>query len=100
MLVGTGRRISLLRVWERDRGLCPTSAPGTGPARADDMLLFPSAWAHEKGLSTKTRIPKLWDSAVPVINGTGADIVCFFSPSAGHKDQYQFQGAAQVPSAT
>ena len=29
---------------------CPTSAPGTGLAGADDMLLFPSAWTYEAGL--------------------------------------------------
>ena len=39
--VGRGRRINFLRVWERDRALCPTSAPGTRPARSDDMLLLP-----------------------------------------------------------
>ena len=60
---------------------CPMSAPGTGPARADDMLLLPSAWAHEKGLSTKAGILELWDSAVPVISGIGEDTVCSFSPS-------------------
>ena len=64
------------------------------------MLLLPSAWAHEKGLSTKAKIPKLWDSIVPVISGTGADTVCSFSPSAGQRDQYQSQGAAQAPLAT
>ena len=62
---------------------CPMSAPGTRLARADDMLILPSAWAHEKGLSTKARIPELWDSAVPVISGTDADTVCSFSPSEG-----------------
>ena len=76
------------------------SAPCTGPARADDMLLLPSAWAHEKELSIKARIPELWDSVVPVINGTGADTVCSFSPSAGQRVLYQSQGAAQAPSAT
>ena len=70
------------------------SAPGTGLARADDMLLLPSAWAHENGLSTKAGIPELWDNAVPFISGTSADTVCSFSPSAGQRDQYQSQGAA------
>ena len=76
------------------------SAPSTRPTRTDDMLLLPSAWANEKGLSTKAGILELWDSAVPVISGTGVDIVCSFSPSAGQRDQYQSQGAAQAPSAT
>ena len=31
----------------------PTSAPGTGPAGADDMLLLPSAWTYEAGLPTE-----------------------------------------------
>ena len=80
--------------------LCPTLAPGIGPARADDMLVFPSTWAHEKGLSTKARILELWDNVVPIISATGAGTVYSFLPNAGQRDQYQSQGAAQVPSAT
>ena len=30
--------------------LCPTSAPGRGPAKADDMFILPSAWTYETGL--------------------------------------------------
>ena len=63
------------------------------------MLSLPSAWAHETGLSTETRIPKLWDSAFPVISGTGADVIVPSHPNAGQRDQYQSQGAAQAPSA-
>ena len=59
---------------------CPTSALGTGPARADDMLLLPSAWTYEVGLPTEEWIPEFWAGAVPVINGTGTDSVCSFSP--------------------
>ena len=29
---------------------------------------------------------QLWDSTVPVINGTGVDTVCFFSSNAGQRD--------------
>ena len=29
------------------------------------------------------RIPRFWDSAIPIINGTGGDIVCSFSPQRG-----------------
>ena len=76
------------------------SAPGTRPGKADDMLLLPSSWAHEKGFSTNARILELWDNTIPVISGTGADRVCSFSPSAGQRDQYQSQGAAQAPLAT
>ena len=36
---------------------CPTSAPGIGPARADDMLLLPSAWTYEAGVPTEAWIP-------------------------------------------
>ena len=43
------------------------------------MLSLPSAWEHEMGLSTEAGIQELWDSAVPVISGTGADTVCSFS---------------------
>ena len=57
VLVERGRRISLLRVWERDKGLLSHERLGTGLAMADDILLLPSAWAHEKGLSTKAGIP-------------------------------------------
>ena len=55
------------------------------------MLSLPSAWAYETRLSTKADIPKLWDSAVPVINGTGMDIVCSFSP------QCEPEGPVSVP---
>ena len=79
---------------------CSTSAPGTRLTRADEMLLLPSTWAHEKGLSTKVGILELWDSAVPVISGIVVDPVCSFSPSAGQRDQYQSHGAAQTSSAT
>ena len=43
VLVGIGRRINLLRVWERDRGLLSHECPKYRAARADDMLLLPSA---------------------------------------------------------
>ena len=36
---------------------CPTSAPGTRPAGADDMLLLPSSWTYEAGLPTEVWIP-------------------------------------------
>ena len=62
---------------------CPMSTLGTRPAKANDMFLLSSAWAHEMGLSTKAGIPKLWDSVVPIIARTSANTVCFFSPSAG-----------------
>ena len=61
-------------------GFCPTSAPDTGPAKADDMLLLPSAWTYEAGVPMEAWIPGFRAGAVPVISGTDADIVCSFSP--------------------
>ena len=81
--------------WEKERGSAffdfgketedfyPTRALGTGPARVNEMLPLPSAYAHEKRLSIKAGILELWDSTVPVISGTSADTVCSFSLSAG-----------------
>ena len=66
--------------------LCPTSALCTGPARADDMFLLPSSWAHEMRLSTKARIPELWDSAVLVMSGTSAEIVSCFLLQCGSEE--------------
>ena len=59
--------------------LCPTSAPGIGPTRADDMLLLPSAWTYEAGLPTEAWIPGFWAGAVPIIDGKSTDLVCSFS---------------------
>ena len=59
--------------------LCPTSSPVTGPARANDMLLLPSAWTHEEGLPAEAGIPGFWADTVPIIRGTGTDSVCSFS---------------------
>ena len=52
---------------------------GTGPAKADDMLLLPSAWTYEAGLATEAWILGFWAGTVPVIGGTGAYSVCSFS---------------------
>ena len=38
------------------------SVPGTGPARADDMLLLPSAWTYEAGQPKEAWIPGFWAS--------------------------------------
>ena len=71
--------------WEEERGsaffefgketedFCSTSAPGTGLAGADDMLILPSAWTYEVGLPTEVWIPGFWADTVLVISGTGAD---------------------------
>ena len=49
------------------------------------MLPLPKAWAHETGLSTKARIPEVWDNVVLVISGISADTVCSFSPQCRPK---------------
>ena len=86
--VGRGRRISLLRVWKRDRGLLSHECPrGTGPVGADDMFLLPSAWTYEAGLPTEVWIPGFWAGAVPVISGTGVDTVYSSTPQYGSKKQ-------------
>ena len=38
-------------------------------SRADDMFLLPSAWTYETELPLEAGIPRLWDTAVPVISG-------------------------------
>ena len=53
------------------------------PSRIDEMLFLPSAWTYEARLPSEARIPELWDSVVPVISGTGADIVCSSLPQHG-----------------
>ena len=93
----SGKRKSLLLVRERSRRfLLPEDfrdgdeairakailGPDQGfyPARIDDMLFLPSAWTYEAGLPLEARISWYWDGAVPIISGTGADVVCSFSP--------------------
>ena len=44
----------------------PTIAPGTGLARADDILLLPSAWTYETGFPTEVWILGFWAGAIPV----------------------------------
>ena len=58
----------------------PTSALSTRPTRADDMLLFPSAWTYEAGLPIEVWISGFWAGAVPVISGTGVDTVYSSTP--------------------
>ena len=55
------------------------STLGTRLARADDMLLLPSALTYEAGLPTEAWILGFWADAVPVISGTCMDSVCSFS---------------------
>ena len=62
------------------------SAPCIGLTRADNMLLLPSAWTYEARLPVEAGIPGFWVDTVPVINGTGADSVCSFSPWCGSEE--------------
>ena len=62
---------------------CPTSAPGTGPTKADDMLLLPLAWTYEAGLPTEAWIPGFWASSVLVISGTGSNTIYSSIPQYG-----------------
>ena len=47
------------------------------------MLLLPSAWTYEAGLPSKAKTPELWDTIVPIISGTCADVVCSSLPQHG-----------------
>ena len=52
--------------------LCPTSAPGTGPTRVDDILLLPSTWTYEARVPIEAWILGFRVGAVPIISGIGA----------------------------
>ena len=65
---------------------------GFYPARTNDMLFQPSTWTNEVGLPLKARIPRFWDSTVPVISGTSMDTVCSFSPQCGPKEPASVSG--------
>ena len=44
------------------------------------MLPLPTAWTHEKGLPKEARIPGLWDTSIPFINGTYTETFCLSLP--------------------
>ena len=104
VLVARGRRVSLLLVRERSRGLLVHVVPRSRPSGpgidqscrsgwADAVLPLPAARTYEEGLPPKIGIPRC-QSAV------GQERTQFVPPppSIGHGNQYQFQGAAQAPS--
>ena len=66
----------------------PRPSRGFYPARTENMLFLPLAWTYEAGLPSEAMILGFWDRIIPIINGTGGDIVCSFSPNGGHRDQY------------
>ena len=47
------------------------------------MFPLPSARTCETRLPAEVGIPRIWDTSVPVISGTGADTVCSLSPHCG-----------------
>ena len=71
---------------KKQRTSIPRAPPGTGPARADDMLLLPSVWTYEAGLPIKACILGFWASIILVISGTGADTVYSSTPQYGSKE--------------
>ena len=77
---------SFFELWKEKEDFCPTSALGTRPAWADDMLLLPSAWTYEAGLPTEVWIAGFWAGAVPVISGIGTDTVYTSIPQYGSEE--------------
>ena len=47
------------------------------------MFLLSPVWTQKSGLPIKAEIPGIWDNAIPDIDGTCTDTVCFFSPRYG-----------------
>ena len=84
-LVARGRRTSLFLVWERSIRLLlhRNYRDWAVIIRTDDMFPLPSAWTCETRLPIKVGIPRIQDTTVPVISGTGVDTVCSFSPQCG-----------------
>ena len=81
VLVARGRRVGLLLVRERSRGILVHVGSKAGTDQgcqlgwADGVLPLPAARTYEEGLPSETRIPGFRDSAVLVSGGTGEDIV-------------------------
>ena len=86
VLLARGRRVSLLRVRERSRGLLVHEGSKVAAIRARDgseLLVMLGRWCatiascptYEEGLPPKTRIPGFWDSTVPISGRTGEDTV-------------------------
>ena len=51
------------------------------------MLLLSTAWACETGLPSETKIPELWDSAVPVSCRTREYTVHSSTPYCGSEER-------------
>ena len=94
VLVERGRRVSLLLVQERSRGILVHVGSRAAAIWArdrlellvrlagwvDGVLSFPAAWTHEEGLFLEIGIPRFLDSVVPVRSRTGEDTVYSFTP--------------------
>ena len=86
MLVARGRRVSLLLVRERSRGLLDHESSRATAIRARDGSGFPvrlGRWCATiasildtlRGMPSETGIPRFWDSVVPIGGKTGEDTV-------------------------
>ena len=104
MLVARGRRVSLLLVRERSRGLLVHGGSRAQPSRletdqgcqsgwADGVLPLPAARTYEEGLPPETGIPGFRDSAVPISGGTEADTVYSSTPYYGSKETVSISGS-------
>ena len=89
VLVARGRRVSLLPVRERSRGLLVHVGSRAAAIRARDIsgllvrlsrcvLSLPAARTYEEGLSPKTGIPGFRDIAFSVSSRTGEDTLYSF----------------------
>ena len=99
VLVARGRRVSLLLVRGRSRGLLihvgskaailwARDNQGCQSGWEDGVLPLPAAQTYKEGLPPKTGIPGFRDSVVPVSSGTGEDTVYSSHPSTGQRSQY------------
>ena len=62
------------------------------------MFLLPSAWAYETGLPEEAWILGFWADTVPVISGTGADIVCSSASPYGSEEPISVPGCCMSAS--
>ena len=54
----------------------PLFSPKWGRGVTESVFPMPPAWTFEKRLPSEVGIPGLWDTIVPVINGTCTDACC------------------------
>ena len=106
VLVAKRRRVNLLLVRERSRGLlvhegsrAAPSGPGTDQGCrsgwADGVLSLPVAWTHEEGFPLETGIPGFRDSAVPVNGRKGEDTVHSSTPRYRAEEPVSVSGSCK-----